>query len=134
VQWHGAGPEPADAWAGPLIVAFAVRDADSLDVVRRYLDVCRGRGRLPAALLLDAHVPGQFGGTGRTAPWDLLADFRPGVPLLLAGGLTPDNVAEAVRRVRPDGVDVASGVESAPGRKDPERLRRFIDQARSAAC
>jgi phosphoribosylanthranilate isomerase len=61
----------------------------------------------------------------------LLTGFDPGVPVILAGGLTPENVAEAVRIVRPYAVDVASGVEIGPGRKDPEKLARFIDQARS---
>jgi phosphoribosylanthranilate isomerase len=79
-------------------------------------------------------VPGQYGGTGQAAPWRLLANFRPDVPLILAGGLTPENVAEAVRAVRPYGVDVASGVEAAPGRKDAEKVRRFIEQARNAAA
>jgi phosphoribosylanthranilate isomerase len=83
--------------------------------------------------LLDGHAPGQHGGTGQTAPWQLLASYQPGVPVLLAGGLTPDNVVEAVRIVRPYGVDVASGVESAPGRKDHEKMRRFIANAREAA-
>ena len=133
VQWHGAEPEPADAWGGALIVAFPVRDAADLAKVTAYVERCRVRGRLPAAVLVDAHVAGLHGGTGRTAPWRLLADFRPGVPLILAGGLTPDNVAEAVRVVRPYAVDVASGVESAPGRKDAEKLRRFIAAARGAA-
>jgi phosphoribosylanthranilate isomerase len=72
------------------------------------------------------------GGTGQTAPWHLLANFDPGVPVILAGGLTPDNVAEAIRIVRPYAVDVASGVESSPGRKDPDKLRRFIENARPA--
>jgi phosphoribosylanthranilate isomerase len=89
---------------------------------------------MPAAVLVDARVPGQFGGTGKTAPWHLLADYRPGVPLILAGGLTPENVAEAVRTVRPYAVDVAGGVESAPGRKDPDKVRRFIANARAAAA
>ena len=83
------------------------------------------------AVLLDGHAPGQYGGTGQTAPWPLLADFDPGVPVILAGGLTPENVAEAIRTVRPYAVDVASGVESSPGRKDPEKLRRFIDAVRN---
>jgi phosphoribosylanthranilate isomerase len=89
---------------------------------------------LPAAILVDAHVPGQFGGTGKTAPWELLADFKPEVPLILAGGLTPENVAEAVRIVRPYAVDVASGVEKSPGIKDPEKMKRFIENAREAAA
>ncbi len=75
-----------------------------------------------------------MGGTGHTAPWDLIAGFDPGVPVVLAGGLTPDNVAEAIRVVRPWGVDVASGVESSPGRKDPGKVRAFIQAARAAAA
>jgi phosphoribosylanthranilate isomerase len=134
VQWHGAEPEPAVAWSVPLIVAFPVRDASSLAKITLYLDRCRATGRLPAAILVDAHVPGQHGGTGQTLPWELLADFHPGVPLILAGGLTADNVAEAVRLVRPYAVDVASGVESAPGRKDADAMRRFIENARTAVA
>src|SRR5438270_590880 len=104
-----------------------------LERLTSYLELCRGLAKLPAAVLVDAHVAGQYGGTGQKAPWDLLADFKPGVPLILAGGLTPNNVAEAVRLVRPYAVDVASGVESAPGVKDLEKVRQFIDRARAAA-
>jgi phosphoribosylanthranilate isomerase len=131
VQWHGERPEacPDPSWR--FIPAFQVRDADDLERVRRYLDDCRERDRLPAAVLIDGHVPGQYGGTGAAAPWRLLAEFRPDVPLILAGGLTPENVAEAVRLVRPYAVDVASGVEQSPGKKDPEKIRRFVDAVRS---
>jgi phosphoribosylanthranilate isomerase len=87
----------------------------------------------PAAILLDGRAPGKIGGTGKTAPWELLADYKPGVPLILAGGLTPEKVAEAVRIVRPYAVDVASGVESSPGHKDPDKMKRFIENAREAA-
>jgi phosphoribosylanthranilate isomerase len=134
IQWHGQERELGDCFPFHLIAAFPVQDAASLLAITRYLDACRVRGHLPAAVLVDAHVPGQHGGTGRTAPWELLASFEPGVPVILAGGLTPENVAEAVRVVRPYGVDVASGVESSPGRKDPEKVRRFIDRAREAAA
>lgn len=134
VQWHGTERELCDPFPFHLIAAFPVRDADSLRAVTRYLDACRVRGHGPSALLLDAHVPGMHGGTGRTAPWHLLASFRPGVPVILAGGLTPDNVAEAIRLVQPYGVDVASGVESSPGRKDAGKMERFIDAAREAAA
>jgi phosphoribosylanthranilate isomerase len=133
VQWHGEGHEQPDDSGYQLIPAFGVRDEAGLAQITRYLDQCRAVGRLPAAVLIDAHVAGQYGGTGRTAPWELLASFRPGVPLVLAGGLTPDNVAEAVRLVRPYAVDVASGVESAPGVKDLDKVRRFLDRAREAA-
>jgi phosphoribosylanthranilate isomerase len=134
VQWHGSRREVCDSFPFRWFPAFPVSDEAGLRDVDRYLELCRGLGRLPAAVLIDAHVPGQHGGTGRTAPWHLLADYRPGVPLILAGGLTPDNVAEAVRLVRPYAVDVASGVESVPGRKDAEKLRRFIGNARAAAA
>jgi phosphoribosylanthranilate isomerase len=133
VQWHGDHPEPARALPFRFVPAFAVRDLDSLTAIRTYLELCSKAGRVPDAVLVDAHVPGIYGGTGQLAPWHLLADFRPGVPLILAGGLTPDNVAEAVRIVRPYGVDVAGGVESSPGCKDAEKMRRFIANAREAA-
>jgi phosphoribosylanthranilate isomerase len=84
----------------------------------------------PSLWLYDAFAPG-FGGSGQRAPWPLVA--RHGRrPFLLAGGLTPENVAAGIAATRPDGVDVASGVERAPGRKDPDRVRRFIVSARAA--
>ena len=134
VQWHGDNCEPGDGDPYRLIPAFPVRDAISLAAVTRHLDACRAWGPLPAAVLLDGHAPGQHGGTGRIAPWELIAAYRPGVPVILAGGLTPENVAEAVRVVRPYAVDVASGVEGAPGRKDADKMRRFIAAAREAAA
>jgi phosphoribosylanthranilate isomerase len=134
VQWHGEHGEPEDPFPFSFVPAFRVRDRDSLAEITAYLDRCRALGRLPAAILVDAYVEGQHGGTGQTAPWDVLADFKPGVPLILAGGLTPENVTDAVRTVRPDGVDVASGVESAPGRKDADRVRAFVANARAAAA
>ena len=133
-QWYGENRELADPFPFRLIAAFPVRDQQSLVAIDRYLDLCRNLGKLPAAVLVDAHVPGQFGGTGKTVPWNLLANYRPGVPLILAGGLTPENVASAVRLVRPYAVDVASGVESHPGHKDPDKVRRFIANAREAAA
>jgi phosphoribosylanthranilate isomerase len=102
--------------------------------VTRYLDTARAGGKAPAAVLVDAYAPGQFGGTGQRAPWHILAEFKPPEPLILAGGLTPENVAEAVRLVRPYAVDVAGSVESAPGRKDAEKMRRFIASAHEAAA
>ena len=83
----------------------------------------------PPACLLDAHVPGQYGGTGQTADWSVAADLARQASILLAGGLTPENVAEAVRQVRPWGVDVASGVEAGPGKKDAARMRAFVQNA-----
>jgi phosphoribosylanthranilate isomerase len=134
VQWHGDHPEANPEPAMRFIPAFAVRDADSLGRVRSYLDFCRELDQMPAAVLLDGHAAGLYGGTGRAAPWELLAGFQPGVPVILAGGLTPENVAEAVRAVRPYAVDVASGVEASPGVKDAEKLRRFLANAHEAAA
>ena len=134
IQYHGAGLEPPPSSAFRFIPAFGVADATNLSGILRFVERCRQAGHLPAAILLDASIPGMHGGTGQTAPWNLLADFQPGVPVILAGGLTPENVAEAIRIVQPYAVDVASGVESSPGRKDPDKVRRFIVQARAAAA
>jgi phosphoribosylanthranilate isomerase len=89
------------------------------------------------ALVLDAKVPGQLGGTGVALDWAALANdvsawraAHPGVRLVLAGGLTPENVQRAIGLLGPDVVDVSSGVESAPGIKDPERLQAFVDAVR----
>ncbi len=131
-QWHGSKPELCDAYPFQMIVAAAVRDRGSLTEIDRYLSLAKSLGKMPSAVLVDAHVPGMHGGTGQRAPWELLADWRPSLPLILAGGLTPDNVAEAIRLVRPYAVDVASGVESAPGKKDAERMKRFLESVREA--
>jgi phosphoribosylanthranilate isomerase len=80
------------------------------------------------ALLIDAYRPGEYGGTGQIGDWSLAAKIARRYPILLAGGLTPDNVLEAIRQVQPWGVDVASGVESTPGRKDAAKMRAFIEQ------
>ncbi len=129
VQWHGREmPTRTDRFR--LLPAFPVRDAASLDFIRIYLENCRTRDEVPAGVLVDAHVPGLHGGTGQVAPWELLASFSIDAPLYLAGGLTPENVALAVLQVRPYAVDVASGVESSPGRKDVKKMRDFIQNTR----
>ncbi len=91
-------------------------------------------GRLPdgPTLGVDAWHPVAYGGTGRVADWETAAAWARRYRLLLSGGLTPENVAEAILRVRPWGVDVSSGVEREPGRKDPEKVRAFVARARAA--
>jgi phosphoribosylanthranilate isomerase len=84
--------------------------------------------------LVDAHVEGLRGGTGQTVDWPLIASRHSDVPLILSGGLTPENVADAVVRVGPFAVDVASGTESAPGVKDPARLQAFGDVVAAASA
>jgi len=81
-----------------------------------------------AGLLLDSHSPGGLGGTGKTGDWQQVKRGR--LPLILAGGLTAENVAAAIRQVRPWAVDVSSGVESAPGIKNDEAVQKFIDEAK----
>lgn len=86
-------------------------------------------------VLLDSSVVGEFGGSGRTFPWEIARSFieaNPHLQVILAGGLNPKNVAKAVATVRPFGVDVTTGVEAAPGRKDRDRMRAFISAARAA--
>jgi phosphoribosylanthranilate isomerase len=104
--------------------------------IDEYLQQCAALGCLPDAVLIDAHVKGEYGGTGETADWEAIAQWckqrRFDIPVVLAGGLTPENVARAIEIVRPNAVDTASGVESSPGRKDPERVRAFIAEAQRA--
>ena len=96
-------------------------------------DVLKIFGRnQPPVLLVDAHIKGAYGGTGETGDWAIAQYLAAQVPILLAGGLNPDNVAAAVRAVNPWGVDVASGVESGPGVKDPSKISVFISAAKTA--
>jgi phosphoribosylanthranilate isomerase len=81
--------------------------------------------------LFDAYRHGLHGGTGKSFDWDLVANRRSKVPMVLAGGLTPDNVSDAIGRVRPYAVDVVSGVEAEPGRKDPAKVEAFLEAVRS---
>ena len=82
--------------------------------------------------LLDTHVDGAYGGTGKTFDWNIAVRAKEFGRVILAGGLTPENVADAVREVRPYAIDVSSGVESSPGVKDQEKIVRFVEAARSA--
>jgi phosphoribosylanthranilate isomerase len=91
---------------------------------------CAAKSSGIPALLLDATLPGAYGGTGRTADWGWAAGIAARYPTLLAGGLRPENVAEAIRAVLPWGVDAASGVESAPGRKDRDKMEAFLTAVR----
>ncbi|MDD5562987.1 MAG: phosphoribosylanthranilate isomerase [Thermoanaerobaculaceae bacterium] len=126
VQLHGdEPPEACAALGGPARVIKAVSVSGAVDwaVVARYARVAR--------ILFDT-ASAAGGGTGRTFDWDALAGAPAGLEFWLAGGLDPENVAAAVARVRPAGVDVASGVEAAVGRKDAARMRAFVAAARGA--
>jgi len=89
---------------------------------------------LTDAWLLDTFVPDKIGGTGKPFNWELAVQAREmGRPIFLAGGLTPENVSEAVRQVRPYAVDVSSGVEAVAGKKDHEKVSRFVEEARAVS-
>jgi len=123
LQFHGSeDPASCAGWHCKTIKALRVRDADTL---------ARAGAYAVDLILADAYVEGRFGGTGQRVPADWLVSV-PSERLILAGGLTPDNVADAIRAVRPLAVDVASGVERAPGVKDREKVERFIANAKTA--
>lgn len=125
LQFHGSEtPEFCGQFGLPVIKAFRIGDKNSLDSLPQYQT---------SAWLLDSDVPGQLGGTGEKFDWPLAQRAtKLGRPVILAGGLTPENVAVAVREVRPYGVDVSSGVEAFPGRKDLQKVKAFIRAAREA--
>ena len=125
LQFHGEEtPEYCRQFGLMSMKAFRIRDAHSLQSLSRYNT---------DAFLLDSHVAGKSGGTGAKFNWELAVEANKfGKPIFLAGGLTPENVAAAVRQVQPFGVDVSSGVESAPGRKDITKVLAFIAAAKTA--
>jgi phosphoribosylanthranilate isomerase len=117
----------------PIIRAFRCREAE-LTAEKAYLAACEEFGASPQAVLLDGWQAGAYGGTGKALDWESLGRQRNclGLPVILAGGLTPTNVAAAIAAVRPRAVDVASGVESAPGKKDYAKTMAFVAAARQA--
>jgi phosphoribosylanthranilate isomerase len=125
LQFHGDEPPEFCMRFGLMSMkAFRIRDAESLKELPKFST---------EAWLLDAYSAENLGGTGEKFNWDLAVEAQKfGKPVFLAGGLTPENVAAAVRKVQPFGVDVSSGVESSPGKKDHARVRAFIANVRQA--
>jgi phosphoribosylanthranilate isomerase len=119
------------------VVAFSIAGDESLDIIAGFLAACGDSP--PNYLLFDAAVRGQLGGTGTQADWDVIAKaratglFDSWPPIILAGGLTPGNVRLAINKLSPAGVDVSSGVESIPGRKDHQKVAAFIAAVCEAA-
>jgi len=124
-QFHGAEtPEYCLQFGIMTMKAFRVQNADSLPAMSAFKT---------DAFLLDSYVKGVIGGTGETFNWDLAVTAKKfGKPIFLAGGLTPENVADAVRKVAPFGVDVSSSVEKSPGKKDAKKMKDFVAAVRGA--
>jgi phosphoribosylanthranilate isomerase len=127
-----AGDEPPEDLLALGDQAFKALRSTDICSLSQAMALYPSRRKAPS-WLVDAHRPGEYGGTGQTADWSLAAQAARRAPILLAGGLTAANVAAAIAQVRPWGVDVASGVESAPGVKDEAKMRAFIRAVQASA-
>jgi len=134
IQLHG--DEPVDRILGlhpyPVIRAFRC-GPNAKQWVRDYIEECRQLDALPAAVLIDAYQPNEYGGTGTAADWKAVRNIAASLPdmhVVLAGGLHADNVRQAIATAKPSAVDVAGGVERVPGHKDKDQMRRFVNAAR----
>ncbi|HEX5035839.1 MAG TPA: phosphoribosylanthranilate isomerase [bacterium] len=124
LQFHGdETPSYCEQFAVPYWKAFRLKDEKTLELMKKYK--CD-------YYLVDTFLTQAYGGTGVTGNWDLAREAKKMGKIILAGGLTPENVADAIRTVKPDGVDVASGVEEKPGRKDAAKVERFISNVRES--
>ncbi len=125
VQLHGDEPPEMCRVAARVIKAIRIKSLESLEPLFGYQETV-------SAFLLDAFSPDGFGGTGQKFNWDIAVEAKQFGKIILAGGLTPENVSEAMKQVKPYGVDVSSGVELRKGRKDHLKMRLFIQRAKAA--
>ena len=123
IQLHGDEPDDLCSLWPRVIKAFRVKDFKDIEPLKRYN---------VSAYLLDTYSRESFGGTGQVFDWDIAVEAGKFGPVILSGGLTPDNIGDAVRQVRPFAVDVSSGVEAEKGLKDADKVRAFIQKAKSA--
>jgi len=121
-QFHGHEPPEACAIGRRVIKAVRIKELTDLEALRHYR---------VSAFLLDTYTPESFGGTGQIFNWEIAVDAKQFGKIVLAGGLDPDNVEKAARVVRPYAVDVSSGVEEGKGKKDHQKLKLFIERAKS---
>jgi phosphoribosylanthranilate isomerase len=126
VQLHGSEtPEYCRSLSCPVIKSFSIHPGSNSNELAVYAEVVSG-------FLLDTYHKDLSGGTGMVFDWNLVEQIKPPGPFILAGGLTPENVGDAIRQVKPFAVDVNSGVEYQPGRKDPAKLKSFSYEVRKA--
>ena len=124
LQFHGEeSPDYCQKFSQEVIKTIRIKDIESLKDMAKYPNV---------SILLDTYSPTQGGGTGTTFPWEIAIKAKNERNFILSGGLTPLNVGEAIKKIRPMGVDVCSGVETSPGKKDPLKMTEFIKEVRKA--
>jgi phosphoribosylanthranilate isomerase len=126
IQLHGDEPPKACNLSRPAIKVIRVKSIDSLEIISKYKDKV-------SAFLLDTYTPEVFGGTGQIFNWDIAAEAKKFGKVILAGGLTPENIEKAVRLVHPYAVDVSSGVEAEKGKKNHKKMELFIERAKSVS-
>jgi len=125
IQLHGEEPPEACLLPKKVIKGIRIKSLESLEPLKRY------QGHV-SAFLLDTYAPHLPGGTGQTFNWDIALEAKSYGRIILAGGLTPENISEAIKTVRPYAVDVSSGVELEKGKKDHEKMKLFIERAKWA--
>ena len=125
IQLHGEERPEECRFSRRSIKAIRVKSIDSLEPLKSFKD-------LVSAFLLDAYAPDTLGGTGQKFNWDIAVEAKHFGRIILAGGLSPDNIQHAVQHVRPYGVDVSSGVEREKGKKDHQKMKLFIEKAKAA--
>ena len=125
IQLHGDEPPESCLLPRRVIKGIRVKSLESLEPLSEYQNIV-------SAFLLDAYAPGMPGGTGQVFNWEIAIEAKKFGRIILAGGLTPENISEAIKRVRPYAIDVSSGVELGKGKKDHQKIRLFIKRARSA--
>ena len=133
LQFHGIGAPPLENPPRPWILAGSAQNERGFAPVLELYDHCMVAGVGPSAVLLDGHRPGMHGGTGQKAPWDLVKPAEWPVPVILAGGINPENASQAMSMVKPWGLDVASGVEFAPGVKNHQAIEQLVSRARQVS-
>ena len=124
IQFHGSEPPEMCTCSRAVIKAIRVKSLESLEPLGKYKDIV-------SAFLLDTFTPDALGGTGQVFNWDIAIYAKQFGRIILAGGLNPDNISEAVKRVQPYGVDVSSGVELKKGKKDHKKMRLFIENVKN---
>lgn len=122
VQLHGSkAPKISKELKRPIIIGIRLKDSGSIADLDKYGE---------CFLLVDSYHPQKMGGTGKVADWNLAAKVASVKPIILAGGLNPENVLEAISKVKPYAVDVSSGVETYPGKKDPDLIEKFLNKVK----